>query len=148
MAELKFLIINGPNLNMLGIREPDIYGDLTYSGLCDLITENTRDCGVGLEFYQSNHEGGIIDTIHSAYGRIDGIIINAGAYTHYSYAILDALKSVGIPTAEVHISDINGREEFRKISVIRPACLFCISGRGYDGYVDAVKELKERILTQ
>lgn len=148
MSKLNFLIINGPNLNLLGIREPDIYGKMTYQGLCEYITEKTRDLDVCLEFYQSNHEGGIIDAIHAAYGQIDGIIINAGAYTHYSYAILDAIKSVGIPTAEVHISDINSREEFRKISVIRPACCICISGRGYDGYIDAVNDLAAIIRTQ
>lgn len=148
MSKLKFLIINGPNLNLLGIREPDIYGRMTYQGLCAYIEQETRNLDIGTEFYQSNHEGAIIDAIHAAYGRIDGIIINAGAYTHYSYAIFDALKSVGIPTAEVHISDVNSREEFRKISVIRPACLFCISGKGYDGYIEAAERLAEIITAQ
>ena len=141
MSKLKFLIINGPNLNMLGIREPGIYGKMTYPELCDFIKTGAEELGFETEFFQSNHEGAILDKIHDSYGKMDGIIINAGAYTHYSYAILDALKSVGIPTAEVHISDVNAREEFRKISVIRPACAFCISGRGYAGYLDAIREL-------
>lgn len=145
MNKFKFLIINGPNLNMLGIREPGIYGKMTYPELCAYIKEEANHIGIETEFYQSNHEGAIIDQIHDSYGKIDGIIINAGAYTHYSYAILDALKSVGIPAAEVHISDIGSREEFRKISVIRPACCFCIAGRGYIGYIDAIKELADII---
>ncbi len=145
MNKLNFLVINGPNLNLLGIREPDIYGKMTYPALCSYIEKQANQFGIDTTFFQSNHEGAIIDKIHEAYHKNDGIIINAGAYTHYSYAILDALKAVGIPTAEVHISDINSRESFRSISVIRPACCVCISGRGYEGYVDAIKELVEQI---
>lgn len=141
MSNLKFLIINGPNLNMLGIREPSIYGNMTYPLLCDFIKNEAVKMFIDTDFFQSNHEGAIIDAIHSAYQKYDGIVINPGAYTHYSYAILDALKSVAIPTAEIHISDIDSREEFRKISVIRPACCVCVAGRGYQGYVDAVIEL-------
>lgn len=143
MGKLKFLIINGPNLNMLGIREPAIYGNMTYSVLCDFIKSESEKLNVETDFFQSNHEGAIIDAIHSAYQKFDGIVINPGAYTHYSYAILDALKSVAIPTAEIHISDIDSREEFRKISVIRPACCVCVTGRGFQGYIDAVSELAQ-----
>lgn len=145
MHKLKFLVLNGPNLNLLGIREPSIYGAMTYSELCDLIQKDADRLGIEVKFFQSNHEGAIIDAIHAAYDKMDGIIINAGAYTHYSYAILDALKSVGLPAAEVHISDIEHREPFRKISVIRPACCVCISGRGFQGYLDAVRALMDCI---
>lgn len=145
MSKLDFLVINGPNLNLLGIREPEIYGRMTYADLCSYIEEEAGRLGISVSFFQSNHEGAIIDEIHSAYGQKDGIIINAGAFTHYSYAILDALKAVALPTAEVHISDINAREAFRRNSVIRPACQVCIAGRGYEGYVDAIKELAQQI---
>lgn len=145
MSELNFHVINGPNLNLLGIREPAVYGSMTYPALCDYIRKGAEELAVSVSFYQSNHEGAIIDEIHAAYGRKDGIILNAGAYTHYSYAILDALKAVAIPTAEVHISDIHSREAFRKISVIRPACCICIAGRGYAGYLDAIKALAQQI---
>ena len=146
MNKLKFLVINGPNLNMLGIREPSIYGDFTYPMLCDFIQEKAETMKIETSFFQSNHEGDIIDKIHEAYQKFDGIVINPGAFTHYSYAILDALKAVAIPTAEVHISDVNEREEFRKISVVRPACCVTVSGRGYDGYIEAMAELAEKII--
>lgn len=145
MNKLKFLVINGPNLNMLGIREPSIYGNFTYPMLCDFIQKKAEAMNIETSFYQSNHEGDIIDKIHEAYQKFDGIVINPGAFTHYSYAILDALKAVAVPTAEVHISDVNEREEFRKISVVRPACCVTISGRGYDGYIDAMADLAEII---
>lgn len=145
MSSLKFLVINGPNLNMLGIREPGIYGNMTYPMLCDFIKEKAAEMDIETLFFQSNHEGSIIDEIHSAYKKIDGIIINAGAFTHYSYAILDALKAVSIPTAEVHISDIDCREEFRRISVIRPACSIFVAGHGYQGYIDAMKDLADLV---
>ena len=145
MNKLKFLVINGPNLNMLGIREPSIYGNFTYPMLCDFIQKKAEAMNIETRFYQSNHEGDIIDKIHEAYQKFDGIVINPGAFTHYSYAILDALKAVAVPTAEVHISDVNEREEFRKISVVRPACCVTISGRGYDGYIDAMADLAEII---
>ena len=115
---MNILIINGPNINMLGVREPDIYGKSTYADLIDLIREHCREKGVTPEFYQSNHEGDIVDKIQSALGKFDGIVINAAAYTHTSVAILDALKAVKIPTVEVHISDINARDEFRKFSYL------------------------------
>lgn len=136
---MRFLILNGPNLNMLGIREPRIYGTHTYAALCSYIRQEAEKMDVETEFFQSNHEGALIDRIQAAYGAFDAIVLNAGAYTHYSYAILDALKSVSLPTAEVHISDIDSREPFRRVSVIRPACAVTVSGRGFEGYVDAIR---------
>jgi 3-dehydroquinate dehydratase-2 len=141
---MKILVINGPNLNMLGIREPGIYGKTDYNALCDYIKEAVSKMGdVSVELFQSNHEGAIIDKIQEAYGVADGIVLNAGAYTHYSYAILDALKAVGIPTAEVHISDIHAREEFRHNSVIKAACCVQICGKGIAGYVEAINYLRD-----
>ncbi len=139
---MKFLVINGPNLNMLGIREPDIYGKSSYSDLCSLINEHSNTNGYSVEFFQSNHEGAIVDKIQEAYfDGIDGIIINPAAYTHTSVAILDALKAVAIPTVEVHISDVDSREEFRKVSYVRLYALTCIAGRGFKGYTDAADYL-------
>lgn len=135
---MKILVINGPNLNMLGIREPQIYGSQTYDDLCDFIKSHCDAVNVSVEFYQSNHEGDLVDKIQEAYGKIDGIVINPGAYTHTSIALLDAVKSVGIPTVEVHISDPDTREDFRKISYIRLACVKTIKGLGFKGYTDAV----------
>lgn len=135
---MKILVINGPNLNMLGIREPQIYGSQTYSDLCDFIKSHCDSIGVSVEFCQSNHEGDLVDKIQEAYGKIDGIVINPGAYTHTSVALLDAVKSVGIPTVEVHISDPDTREEFRKLSYIRLACVKTVKGLGFKGYTDAV----------
>lgn len=126
---------------MLGIREPDIYGKSTYADLLRLISDEARALGVEVEFFQSNHEGALVDAIQGAYGRIDGIIINPGAYTHTSVALLDAVKAVGIPTVEVHISDPDSRDEFRKISYIRSACALTVKGRGFDGYLDALRYL-------
>lgn len=140
---MKFLCLNGPNLNMLGLREPEIYGNKNYNYLCNLIKEHTDEKGIEIEFYQSNHEGDLVDKIQEAYNNIDGIIINPGAYTHTSVAILDALKAVNIPSVEVHISDVDSREEFRQISFVRYYCFKTISGRGFDGYLDAVDELIE-----
>ena len=137
---MRFLIMNGPNLNLLGIRAPEIYGRKTYDDLCAYIEEKASQLGVEVDFYQSNHEGDLIDRIHSAMQVYDGIILNAGAYTHYSYALHDAIEGVPIPVAEVHISDIDTREDFRRISVIRPACLFTISGKGFDSYTDALEQ--------
>ena len=136
---MKILIINGPNLNMLGIREPDIYGSRTYDELIGMIREKSVELGVYVEFYQSNHEGDMVDKIQEAYFRkFDGIVINPGAYTHTSVALLDAVKAVMIPTVEVHISDVDSRDEFRKTSYIRQACIATVSGRGFDGYIDAI----------
>ena len=126
---------------MLGIREPDIYGKSTYADLLRLISDEARALGVEVEFFQSNHEGALVDAIQGAYGRVDGIIINPGAYTHTSVALLDAVKAVGIPTVEVHISDPDSRDEFRKISYIRSACALTVKGRGFDGYLDALRYL-------
>ncbi len=138
---MKILVINGPNLNMLGIREPDIYGRKTYDDLLLYIKEEADRLGVAVEFYQSNHEGDIVDKIQSAYGNTDGIVINPAAYTHTSIAIPDALKAVGIPTVEVHISDISSREAFRRISYVSPVALKTIAGKGFEGYVLAMNEL-------
>ena len=132
------LVINGPNLNMLGIREPQIYGSQTYDDLCGLIENHCEKIGVDVEFDQSNHEGDLVDRIQQGYGEVDGIVINPGAYTHTSVALLDAVKTVGIPTVEVHISDPDTREEFRKISYIRLGCVKTIKGLGFQGYLDAV----------
>lgn len=138
---MKILVINGPNLNMLGIREPGIYGKSTYADLVSLIRTKACDLGVDVEFYQSNHEGALVDAIQGAYGRVDGIIINPGAYTHTSVALLDAVKAVGIPTVEVHISDPDTRDEFRKVSFIRKACVKTVKGKGFDGYLEALSFL-------
>ena len=138
---MKILVINGPNLNMLGIREPGIYGRATYVDLCEMIRAHADKTGVEVELYQSNHEGDLVDKIQEAYGKIDGIVINPGAYTHTSIALLDAVKSVLVPTVEVHISDLSTREDFRQISYIRAACIGTISGKGFDGYNDAINLL-------
>ena len=138
---MKFLVINGPNLNMLGIREPNIYGSATYNDLCELIKKKADDMNAEVEFYQSNHEGDLVDKIQQAYGAVDGIVINPGAYTHTSIALLDAVKSVGIPTVEVHISDPDAREDFRKVSYIRLACIATVKGNGFDGYLEAMEIL-------
>ena len=138
---MKILVINGPNLNMLGIREPDIYGRKTYDDLLLYIKEEADRLGVAVQFYQSNHEGDIVDKIQSAYGNTDGMVINPAAYTHTSIAIPDALKAVGIPTVEVHISDISSREAFRRISYVSPVALKTIAGKGFEGYILAMNEL-------
>ncbi len=139
---MKFLIINGPNLNMLGLREPGIYGDRTYQNLCDSVTAWCADVGVGCELFQSNHEGAIVDRIQEAYGRYDGIIINPAAYTHTSVAILDALKAVSIPTVEVHISKVSEREPFRQISYVSLCAIKTIQGLGFEGYREGIRYLK------
>lgn len=141
---MKILVINGPNLNMLGIREPEIYGKATYGDLVEYIKDAASTLGVEAAFFQSNHEGAIVDAIQQAYGVYDGIVINPAAYTHTSVAILDAVKSVGIPTVEVHISDVSEREDFRQVSYVRAACVATIMGKGFDGYVEAIKILWER----
>ncbi len=138
---MKILIINGPNLNMLGIREPEIYGRKTYQDLVHYIEGAAEALDVSTGFYQSNHEGDLVDVIQDAYGKYDGIIINPAAYTHTSVALLDAVKAVGLPTVEVHISDVSTREEFRQVSYIRQAVIGTIAGKGFDGYVEAIKLL-------
>ena len=142
---MKILVINGPNLNMLGIREPEIYGKGTYGQLTEMIKNEADALGITVRFFQSNHEGEIVDEIQKAYGVFDGIIINPAAYTHTSIAIPDAVKAVGIPTAEVHISDPDTREEFRRISYIRPVCVCTVKGKGFNGYIEALRFLKEKI---
>ncbi len=142
---MKILVINGPNINMLGIREPGIYGTEDYMSLRKLLEETATECDISVEEYQSNHEGDLVDKIQHAYGRVDGIVINPAAYTHTSIAILDALKAVGIPTVEVHISNVSAREDFRQISYIRSYCVKTISGLGIEGYRQAILYLKDLI---
>lgn len=139
---MKILVLNGPNLNMLGIREPNIYGKETYQDLCLLINDYASKNDIEVEIYQSNHEGDLVDKIQQAYfDKVDGIVINPAAYTHTSIALLDALKSVNIPCIEVHISDVSKREEFRQVSYVRLACKNSIIGKGLQGYILAIKEL-------
>lgn len=140
---MKILVINGPNINMLGIREPEIYGDFSFSTLLNLLDQWAVEYGISIDQFQSNHEGCIVDKIQQAYGKYDGIVINPAAYTHTSIAILDALKAVGIPAVEVHISDISQREDFRKVSYVGMACCKTICGQGLDGYRQALVSLKE-----
>ena len=136
---MKILVINGPNINMLGIREPDIYGKNTYAELLSIIAERCNTLGIEHEAFQSNHEGDIVDKIQDAYGKFDGIVINPAAYTHTSVAILDALKAVGIPTVEVHLSDISTREEFRKHSFVSMVAKKTVCGLGFEGYKKALE---------
>ena len=141
---MKILVINGPNINMLGIREPGIYGKNTYADLLALIDETAHKEGLEIEKFQSNHEGAIVDKIQEAYGKVDGIVINPAAYTHTSVAILDALKSVSIPAVEVHISNVDAREAFRQISYPGMYCEKTIKGHGLEGYREAILYLKEK----
>ena len=140
---MKLLVLNGPNLNFLGIREPDIYGKQTYADLEDFVRAAAAEYGVEVELYQSNHEGDLVDKIQWAYGKADGIIINPAAYTHTSVAILDALKAVALPAVEVHLSDVNAREPFRHISYAGMACEKSFIGLGFEGYRQAIRYLKE-----
>jgi len=141
---MKILVINGPNLNMLGIREPAIYGNGTYEALCEKIKVYCTQKGYDVDFFQSNHEGFLVDRIQAAYSDgTDGIVINPAAYTHTSIALLDAVKAVGIPTVEVHISDPETREDFRRISYIRAACVATVTGKGFDGYLEAIDILEK-----
>ena len=143
---MKFLVLNGPNINMLGLREPAIYGRKTYQDLLSMVEEHAKEIGVEVLFYQSNHEGSLVDRIQQAYEEnIDGIIFNPAAYTHTSIALLDALKAVGIPTVEVHISKVEEREDFRQISYVRKACIKTITGHGLKGYVEALDELVQQL---
>ena len=140
---MKILVINGPNINMLGIREPGIYGTENYETLCGMIRAHCAEIGVDCELFQSNHEGALVDKIQEAWGKADGIVINPAAYTHTSVALLDALKAVGIPAVEVHISDVSKREAFRQVSYVRQACIAAISGHGLKGYLEAIDLLAE-----
>ncbi|MBQ1678815.1 MAG: 3-dehydroquinate dehydratase [Oscillospiraceae bacterium] len=139
---MKLLILNGPNLNLLGLREPEIYGNRTYSDLCKLIETHAAAIGVEAEVRQSNHEGVLVDWIQEARGKFDGIVLNPAAYTHTSIALLDAVLAAGVPTVELHVSDPDTREPFRRISYVRPACIACVKGRGLEGYLDAMDLLK------
>ena len=142
---MNILVVNGPNLNMLGIREPALYGSGTYEALCQKIQAYCDDKHIGVRFYQSNHEGALVDRIQAAYSDgTDGIVINPGAYTHTSIALLDAVKAVNIPTVEVHISKVEEREAFRQISYIRAACVATVTGKGFDGYLEAIDILLEK----
>ena len=141
---MKILVINGPNLDMLGIREPGIYGKSSFADLLSLLEDTARELGIEVEQYQSNHEGDLVDKIQWAYGKIDGIVINPAAYTHTSVAILDALKAVSIPAVEVHISDVDARESFRQISYAGMACVQTIKGHGFQGYREAMQYLVEQ----
>ena len=145
---MKLLVINGPNLNMLGIREPDLYGKADYAALVQLVKETCAQEGIGVEIFQSNHEGAIVDKIQEAYGRKDGIVINPAAYTHTSVAILDALKAVSIPAVEIHISDVSQREDFRQISYAGKACIKTFMGIGLEGYRQAILYLKDYLEKQ
>ena len=140
---MKILVINGPNLNLLGLREPDIYGDKNYASLVNYIETTCAEKNIETKVFQSNHEGAIVDEIQAAYGKFDGIVINPAAYTHTSVAILDALKAVNIPAVEVHISDVSKREDFRQISYVRQHCLTTFAGFGFEGYIKAVEYLEE-----
>ena len=143
---MKILVINGPNINMLGIREPNIYGKESYTYLLQMIADTAEQEGLEIEHYQSNYEGALVDRIQKAYGKFDGIVINPAAYTHTSIAILDALKAVSIPAVEVHISDVSTREAFRQISYPGMACVKTIKGQGLDGYRQAILYLKENYM--
>ena len=141
---MRILVVNGPNLNLLGMREQEIYGEQTYRDLVCFIEEAAAKRGVQVDCFQSNHEGELVDTIQKAYRAYDGIIINPAAYTHTSIALLDAVKAVDIPAIEVHLSDVDHREEFRKISFIRAACIATVMGKGFSGYVEAIDILNNR----
>ena len=140
---MNVVVINGPNLNLLGVREPEIYGRKTYRDLVESVEAAARALGIGVKCFQSNHEGAIVDEIQAALGAFDAIVINPAAYTHTSVAILDALKAVGLPAVEVHLSDVDAREEFRRHSYVTSACIAKIAGRGFQGYFDALKLLTE-----
>ena len=143
---MKILVLNGPNINMLGLREPDIYGTASYADLLTLLDRTASEEQIQIDHFQTNHEGALVDKIQEAYGKYDGIVINPAAYTHTSIAILDALKAVGIPAVEVHISDVSKREDFRQISYVRLVCCKTIMGLGLEGYREAILYLKS--LTQ
>lgn len=141
---MRILVINGPNINMLGIREPNIYGKNTYADLCAMISDYAAEKGVEVKLFQSNHEGSIVDEIQAALGKFDGIVINPAAYTHTSVAILDALKSVALPAVEIHISDVSAREDFRQISYAGMACEKSFIGLGFEGYLRGIDYLMNR----
>ena len=141
---MKILVLNGPNINMVGIREPGIYGKQTFADLLQLLDNTAKELGVEFEQFQSNHEGTLVDKIQESYGKVDGIVINPAAYTHTSVAILDALKAVALPAVEVHLSDVKSRDDFRQISYARLACEKTIMGLGFQGYVEAIRYLVDK----
>ena len=141
---MKILVINGPNMNLLGLREPDIYGRQTYADLVETLKKKADELGVEISFMQSNHEGDLVAAIQGTYPDTDGIIINPAAYTHTSVAILDAVKAVGIPTVEVHMSDVKSRDEFRQVSYVRQACIATVMGKGFGSYIEALELLAEK----
>ena len=145
---MKFLVINGPNLNLLGRREPEIYGNKSYAALCEHVQAAAKELGVEVEIMQTNHEGVIVDAIQDALDRYDGIVINPAAYTHTSVAIADAIAAVEIPTAEVHLSDVDSREAFRRISYVTPVCVVRVTGLGFDSYSEAIAQLAAYIRTK
>ena len=145
---MKLLIINGPNLNLLGLREPAIYGTKNYAALVEFCESACREAGFGCEVFQSNHEGALIDRLHAAHGNYDGIVYNPGAHTHYSYALHDAVECIDVPVVEIHISDISKREEFRRTSVIAPACIAQVKGLGKEGYLRALDILLENAVAE
>ena len=145
---MKIIIINGPNLNLLGKREPEIYGVETLEDILMWVVKKIDNEDIKIDWFQSNHEGEIIDCIHNAIGKFDGILINPGAYTHYSYAIRDAISGVGIPTVEVHLSDISNREEFRKISVIESVCVHSVMGMEKKGYLEGIQFLRDYLTSE
>lgn len=138
---MRVLVVNGPNLNLLGARRPEVYGEATLGELEQRCRVWGEELGIEVETFQSNHEGAIIDRLHQAIGAVDGVILNPGALTHYSYALHDAVEATGLPTIEVHLSDLAGREEWRRRSVVAPACLASVSGKGIDGYREALERL-------
>ena len=143
---MKILVLNGPNMNMLGIRQPEIYGSATYEDLKSMIQAEADQLGVDVSFFQSNHEGALVDRIQQAYWeKMDGIVINSAAYTHTSIALLDAVKSVCIPTVEIHISKVERRESFRQVSYIREACIGTVTGKGFDGYLEGIDILMDHL---
>lgn len=145
---MKFLILNGPNLNLLGKREPEIYGDRSYAELCETVRRHAEKIGVCVDFLQSNHEGTLIDALQNADGAYDGVVFNPAGYSHTSVALFDAVKAIAVPVAEVHLSDPDLREPFRQTDLIAPACVGCIKGKGFDGYCQATDLLKARIVLE
>lgn len=143
---MRILVLNGPNINLLGVREPGVYGSDSYADLLALVQRTGKEQGVETEVFQSNHEGALVDAIQQAMGRVDGLVLNPGAYTHTSIALLDALRAVQLPAVEVHISAVEQREAFRQVSYIRPACFLTITGEGIAGYARAIRELQAHIL--
>ncbi|MBC5580420.1 type II 3-dehydroquinate dehydratase [Anaerofilum sp. BX8] len=143
---MRILVLNGPNINLLGVREPGVYGSDSYADLLALVQRTGEEQGVETEVFQSNHEGALVDAIQQAMGRVDGLVLNPGAYTHTSIALLDALRAVQLPAVEVHISAVEQREAFRQVSYIRPACFLTITGEGIAGYARAIRELQAHIL--